>query len=119
VTEEKNKPPEKPRTEQGEVPAQPRKRRIHWIWPVGLLAAGVGGAVAWLLRGCWHTQMGWPVREGEVSYQVCTTCGIKRLFDEKAFQGYGPYAYDLHELIARARARHIHDIHVVKTAKRK
>jgi hypothetical protein len=98
------------RTEQGEVPHRPR-RHPHWIWPVGILAAGVGGVAAFLLRGCWHTQMGWPIREGEYSYQVCTGCGVKRLFDEEAFQGYGPYGYDLHELVARARARHIRKIH--------
>jgi hypothetical protein len=31
---------------------------------------------------------------------VCLGCGIKRLFDEKAFQAYGPYRYDLNRLIA-------------------
>lgn len=31
-------------------------------------------------------------------------CGIKRLFDEKAFQAYGPYSYDLNDLIAWDRA---------------
>ena len=30
--------------------------------------------------------------------------GIKRLFDEKKFRGYGPYGYDLKELIAREQA---------------
>lgn len=39
------------------------------------------------------------------SYRVCTDCGIQRLFDPKSFRGYGPYSYDLRELIARDRAR--------------
>ena len=57
-----------------------------------------------LLRGCRHSRMGWPMREGEHSYQVCLGCGIKRLLDEKKFRGYGPYGYDLKELIAREQA---------------
>jgi hypothetical protein len=44
--------------------------------------------------------MSWPVRAQGYAYQVCTGCGIKRLFDEKAFQAYGPYRYDLNQLIA-------------------
>jgi hypothetical protein len=48
--------------------------------------------------------MGWPMREGEHSYQVCLGCGIKRLFDEKKFRGYGPYSYDVKKLIAREQA---------------
>ena len=81
-----------------------RKRWSRWVWPLGLLAAGAGSAAAFLLRGCWHTKMGWPVREGDHSYRVCLGCGIKRLFDEKRFRGYGPYGYDVRELIARERA---------------
>jgi hypothetical protein len=45
-----------------------------------------------------------PMREGEHSYQVCLGCGIKRLFDEKKFRGYGFYGYDVKELIAREQA---------------
>lgn len=30
---------------------------------------------------------------------------IKRLFDPESFRGYGPHSYDLHQLIARDRAR--------------
>jgi hypothetical protein len=44
--------------------------------------------------------MSWPVRAQGHSYQVCTGCGIKRLFDEKAFRAYGPFSYDLNRLIA-------------------
>ncbi len=81
-----------------------KKRWSRWAWPLGLLAAGAGGAAVFLLRGCWHTRMSWPVREGDHSYQVCPDCGIKRLFDEKKFRGYGPYGYGVKELIARERA---------------
>jgi hypothetical protein len=77
----------------------------HWIWPTGLAVAGLGSAATLLLRGCWHTHMSWPQTvDHEFSYQVCTSCGIKRLYDEKAFQAYGPYGYDVDELIASERA---------------
>ena len=49
--------------------------------------------------------MSWPVRFQEHSYQVCLGCGIKRLFDEKAFRAYGSYSYDLNHLVARDRVR--------------
>jgi hypothetical protein len=55
-------------------------------------------------RGCWHTRMSWPIREGDHSYQGCLECGIKRLFDEKKFRGNGRYGYDVKELITRERA---------------
>ena len=75
------------------------------MWPLGIAAAGVAAAATVLLRGCWHTRMSWPTRyDDQYSYRVCTECGIKRLFDPKSFRGYGPYAYELHELIARDRA---------------
>jgi hypothetical protein len=57
-----------------------------------------------LLRDCWQSKMGRPMREGEHSYQVCLGCGIKRLFDEKKFRGYGPYGDDVKKLIAREKA---------------
>ena len=82
---------------------QKKKRWLRWAWP-GLLAAGAGGAAMFLLRGCWHSKMGWPMREGEHSYQVCLGCGIKRLFDKKKFRGCGPYGYDGNKLIAREQA---------------
>jgi len=81
-----------------------QKRWSRWVWPLGLLAAGVGGAAAFLLRGCWHSRKSWPIREGDHSYQVCLGCGIKRLFDDGEFRGYGSYGYDVKELIARERA---------------
>ena len=85
-----------------------RGRFRRWLWPFGISAAGVGTAAAVLLRGCWHTHMSWPTRyDDHYSYRVCTACGIKRLFNPKSFRGYGPYGYDLHELMARDRARRL------------
>jgi hypothetical protein len=81
-----------------------KMRGSRWAWPLGLLAAGAGSAAVFLLRGCRHTRMSWPIREGDHSYQVCPDCGIKHLFDENKFRSYGPYGYDLEELIARERA---------------
>jgi hypothetical protein len=47
--------------------------------------------------------MSWPVRGQGYAYQVCLGCGAKRLFDEERFRAYGPYRYDLNELIALSR----------------
>jgi hypothetical protein len=76
------------------------KHKSRWTWPLGLMATGLAGAMVVVLRGCWHGRMSWPVRAQNYSYQVCLGCGIKRLFDEEAFQAYGPYRYDLERLIA-------------------
>ena len=77
------------------------KPKRGWLWPLGVLATGVAGAAIGVFRGCWHRKMSWPIRVQDRSYQVCMGCGIKRLFDEKAFRAYGPYSYDLNRLIAR------------------
>ena len=69
------------------------------------MATGLAGAAVVVLRGCWHRKMSWPIRMQEHSYQVCLSCGIKRLFDEEAFRAYGPYSYDLQRLIALDRKR--------------
>jgi hypothetical protein len=74
--------------------------KFHWRWPIGVLATGLGGIAVVALRGCWHTDMSWPVRAQGYSYQVCLGCGIKRLFDEKTFLAFGPYRYDLNQLIS-------------------
>lgn len=83
----------------------PKKTTVpRWFWPLGLAAAGAGSVAAVLLRGCWHRNISWPLRhDDEYSYIVCTNCGIKRLFDDKMFREYGPYGYDLEELIERDR----------------
>jgi hypothetical protein len=77
---------------------KPKTKRSRWLWPVGLMATGMAG-VAVLFRGCWHRRMSWPVRSAGHSYQVCLGCGAKRLFDEDAFQSYGPYSYELQRLV--------------------
>ena len=73
-------------------------KKSSWWWP-GVVASSMAGAAVVALRGCWHSKMSWPVRAQGHCYQVCLGCGIKRLFDEKAFRGYGPYQYDLNRLI--------------------
>ena len=80
-------------------------KKSRWKVPLGIMATGVAGAAVLVLRGCWHRKMSWPVRYQDHSYQVCLGCGIKRLFDERAFRAYGPYSYDLSRLIAQDRAR--------------
>ncbi|MGH9500417.1 MAG: hypothetical protein ACRD3L_14845 [Terriglobales bacterium] len=80
-------------------------KKSGWLWPLGLLATSLAGIGVVVMRGCWHSKMSWPVRAQDHSYQVCLGCGIKRLFNEKDFQAYGPYSYDLNRLIAWDRAR--------------
>jgi len=79
-------------------------KRTRWLWP--LVATGLAGAAV-VLRGCWHSKMSWPVRSQGCAYQVCTGCGIKRLFDEDVFRGYGPYSYDLQRLLALDQAKRL------------
>ena len=85
----------------------PHKGVPRWFWPLGMVGTGVAAAAVVLLRGCWHRKMSWPIRVEGYSYQVCLGCGIKRLFDETTFHGFGPYDYDLRQLIARDRATRI------------
>src|ERR1043166_2124150 len=80
-------------------------KKSRWKVPLGLMATGVAGAAVLVLRGCWHRKMSWPVRYQDHSYQVCLGCGIKRLFDERAFRAYGPYSYDLNRLVSQDAAR--------------
>ena len=90
-------------------PGEPvrKRRRDHWAFPLGIGLAGLASAAAFVLRGCWHSNMSWPTRaedeHGHFSYQVCNDCGIMRLFDERTFRGIGPYGYALHALIAGER----------------
>ena len=79
-------------------------KKSRWLWPLGVVATGIAGAALVAFRGCWHRKMSWPVRAQGQSYQVCVGCGIKRLFDEQEFQSYGPFSYDLTELIEWDRA---------------
>jgi hypothetical protein len=80
-----------------------KSRKSKWLWPTGVVATGLAGAALLLLRGCWHRKMSWPVRAQGHTYQVCLGCGVKRLFDEKSFRSYGPFHYDLNDLIAWQR----------------
>lgn len=81
-----------------------KSRKHGWLWPVGMMATGLAGAMVVAFRGCWHRRMSWPVRMQGHAYQVCLGCGAKRLFDEEHFRAYGPFRYDLNELIAWKRA---------------
>ncbi|MBV9574044.1 MAG: hypothetical protein JOY93_08305 [Acidobacteriales bacterium] len=83
------------------------KKKSIWAWALGVVATAFAGAAMVIFRGCWHRKMSWPVRSRDVCYQVCLGCGIKRLFDDDAFRPYGPYSYDLNELIAASRPSEI------------
>ncbi len=83
-----------------------KSRKLSWWWRGGVIASGLAGASAVVaFRGCWHTNMGWPVGLHGYSYQVCLNCGAMRLFDEQRFRAYGPFRNDLEELIAWHEAR--------------
>lgn len=86
------------------------KKKSNWLWPLGLMATGIAAASVVIFRGCWHRKLSWPIRSQGYSYQVCLGCGIKRLFDEKSFQAYGPYSYDLAFLIQRAKDARIAEV---------
>jgi hypothetical protein len=87
-------------------PREPEKgRKLRWWWPLGVFATSIAGLAVVALRGCWHRKMSWPVRAQAHSYQVCLACGAKRLFDEKNFRAYGPFRYNLNELIAWQRSK--------------
>ena len=81
-----------------------KKKSTRWL-PIGLFATAFAGIGMVLFRGCWHRKMSWPIRSAGACYQVCTGCGIKRLFDESSFRAYGPYSYDLDRLLAAKRDR--------------
>lgn len=81
-----------------------QKKKSRWL-PLSILATAFAGVGVVLFRGCWHRKMSWPVRSAGYCYQVCTGCGIKRLFDEESFRAYGPYHYDLDRLIAAKRGQ--------------
>ena len=82
-----------------------KTRKSPWLWPAGAVATGLAGMTLLLLRGCWHRKMSWPVRADGHAYQVCLSCGVKRLFDETHFRSYGPFHYDLNQLIDWERSR--------------
>ena len=79
-------------------------KRSNWWWP-GVVASSLAGAAVLAFRGCWHGKMSWPIGGQGYSYQVCLSCGAKRLFDEKTFSAFGPFRYDLNELTAWERSK--------------
>jgi len=81
-----------------------RPRKFSWWWP-GVVASGLAGVAVAAFKGCWHGKMGWPIGIDGHSYQVCLNCGAMRLFDENKFSAYGPFRYDLRELVAWERSR--------------
>jgi hypothetical protein len=74
-------------------------KNSSWWWP-GVVASGLAGAAVLAFRGCWHRKMSCPIGGQGYSYQVCLSCGAKRLFDEKNFSAHGPFRYDLNQLTA-------------------
>jgi hypothetical protein len=91
----------------GDSEKSEKSRKSKWLWPAGVMATSLAGAALLLLRGCWHRKMSWPVRMQGCAYQVCLGCGAKQLFDEKNFRSYGPFRYDLNELIAWQRLQRL------------
>ena len=79
-------------------------KKPSWWWP-GVVATSLAGAAVMAFRGCWHGNMGWPLGVDGYSYRVCLKCGAMRLFDEKTFRAYGPFRYDLNQLIAWEKSR--------------
>jgi len=79
-------------------------KKSNWWW-TGIVATSLAGAVVVAFRGCWHRKMSWPVGVQGYSYQVCLSRGAMRLFDENAFRAYGPFRYDVNELIAWQKSK--------------
>ena len=87
-------------TDAVELEESEKLKKSNWWWPAGVLATSLGGMAVVVFRGCWHRKMSWPVGVQGYSYQVCLSCGAMRLFDEKNFSAFGPFRYDVDELIA-------------------
>jgi hypothetical protein len=107
-----------PQKNPGDVMAKVFERREQnnskrWWWPSGV-ATSLADAAVLAFRGCWHRNMTWPIAIEGYSYQVCLSCGIKRLFDEKVFSAYGPFHYDLDELIAREALRRAQQVSIAE-----
>jgi hypothetical protein len=90
-------------TDRVEQEKREKLKKSSWWWP-GVVASSLAGAAVLAFRGCWHSKMSWPIGGQGYSYQVCLSCGAKRLFDEKTFSAYGPFRYDLNELTAWERS---------------
>ncbi|MFZ0798217.1 MAG: hypothetical protein WCA13_17590 [Terriglobales bacterium] len=83
---------------------KPEKLKKSGRWWPEIVATSLAGAAVVAFRGCWHGKMSWPIGVQGYSYQVCLSCGAMRLFDENAFSAFGPFRYDLNELIAWERS---------------
>jgi|ERR1700722_15173236 hypothetical protein len=80
-------------------PQEPaRFKKSSWWWR-GVVASSLAGAAVLAFRGCWHKRMSWPIGAQGYSYQVCLSCGAKRLFDEATFSAVGPFRNDLNQLL--------------------
>ena len=64
-------------------------------------------ARALVFGGCRHKKLGWPIWLGGYAYRVCLDCGIKRLFDEETLRGYGPYSYQIQDLLGREGSKEL------------
>ena len=80
-------------------------RAIQQLSTISRFSAWIDSAVTFLLRGCRHTKMGWPIWLDGYAYRVCLGCGIKRLFDEETLLCYGRYGYDVRQLAAERALR--------------
>jgi len=69
--------------------------------PGAILKNLLKAAQTLILGGCLHRKMGWPIWLDGHSYRVCMDCGIQRLFDEATLREYGPYSYQVHDLLVR------------------
>jgi len=90
-------------TDAVELEKPEKLKKAYWWWR-GVVASSMASAAVVAFRGCWHSKMSWPISVQGYSYQVCLSCGAKRLFDEGTFSAYGPFRYDLNELIAREQS---------------
>jgi hypothetical protein len=90
-------------TDAVELEKPEKLKKAYWWWR-GVVASSMASAAVVAFRGCWHSKMSWPISVQGYSYQVCLSCGAKRLFDEGTFTAYGPFRYDLNELIAREQS---------------
>src|SRR6202051_1435305 len=92
----------------------PKHTKKSWWWPAGM-ATSLAGAAVVAFRGCWHRKMSWPIGMQGYSYQVCLSCGVKRLFDEVTFTAYGPFRYTLDNAVPREgsvqpKPRHVPEV---------
>src|SRR5262249_657044 len=59
-------------------------------WFAATVAAGVGGALFYIVR-CRHSNTSFPITREGATYITCLKCGQHRLYDTGNMQGYGPW----------------------------